>query len=425
MASSPVCRNYRKCNLSLTNNTFTSCIYCELPVHIKCLGLTESYGTKALEHPEVYHICINCKVTVHDLIKKNKDQKMRNDTINDALNKSLNYISSTPTSTNISPFSFPSPLLPNHSPSAPDLTSNSPSAPDLSSSTLLHTPLNSTVISAPTPNFLNPKPSAPNQSNLTLLPTPTPSITKYLSPILDRIHRSPIDPVVLNNRFSILADEQQTTQEIRQNNVVRNIGNTNTHKNISIKKNTNVRNNLNNENFRINTVDFNIKIIGDSMVKYQAETLKYKTGKDVEGTCLPGAGIAEITRTLQHTNTHHSGLVTQVGTNDIGYKEEIEIKQNYRALLNTMKQCRGGAILIGILPKGGDKYGLFNDDAYYYNQWLKQECIGRGIIFLDFWRKFYNDWSMYGKDGIHASRKGKKYIVNQINEEIVSKSFLV
>ena len=200
--------------------------------------------------------------------------------------------------------------------------------------------------------------------------------------------------------------------------------------------------NLNNNNIKIDNAEetilkinnkdtekdnTDIFVVGGSTSRHLAENLRKKTGKHATGFILPGGRIENVVHKLRNTSEIHNTLIVQVGTNDIGKLKEDNIKFKFRALLNEMKNRRLGSVFIGILPRATvyEEEPFRNKDAQYINNWLKNECHIRGIKFLDQWDQFFGNWSMYGRDGFHLSKKGKDVLAKNITNLLNENNFLV
>ena len=354
----------------------TSCLYCDKWIHITCIGLTEVYGSKALDNPYVHYMCPLCIPIVKNLIKI--------DHIKDIFN-----------STQSSPIPKPAPSvnLLTSSLSMHDTTSPPTSFASVSSP-ILHARTSSksapqTLLSLPPPLFSRPPPHFAHSN------------PPYVSPIF---RTNPID---IKNRFNVLDPDL----DLNKNVFSRNSGS------ISKSVSSNVSGKIKAKINKRKTDDsVNILVIGDSMSRNLPENLIKHSGKSSTGRPCPGEGVEGIVKKLRETNIEHDTLVIQVGTNDIGKLSEDDLKFKFRALLNDMRNRRNGAILVGILPRGtvyeDGKYT--NNDAYYINNWLKKECKLRDIKFLDLWDKFFGNWSMYGRDGVHLSRRGKDILAKNV-----------
>ena len=440
----------QKCVNPVTTLDGTSCLYCQKMTHITCLGLTEFYGSKALAKPEIHHICSVCTPIVKTLITLDNINKMRiasptpqaNTTITPLVLPTLPSLKLTHTplqTANLPPVSQNPSLL---SPKATSLIPNAislASNPSPLASPVLPFQLTATKSSTQSLLSIPPPPLSPSLLGAAALPLtsrnftfaksfspvnqPTPfnssNSLQYISPVLNRALYKPfssnLDGAVLKNKMdSISRNIHVGDSDLNNmyNSRLKNFG----QGAISKTKNTTTN--------KTKYKSLDILLVGDSLTRFQSENLTYATGKNVLGVCLPGAGIEYVSNTLKNNQELHKGVIVQVGTNDIGKLNETDIKYKYIKLLNNMKNRRGGSILIGILPRGCPEEKSWNQDAKYINKWLEQECGNRGINFVDMWENYWGDWSMYTKDAVHQSRKGKMVIVNKIQELIKSKCFL-
>ena len=360
----------------------TSCLYCDSWAHITCIGLTEIYGTKALENPYVHYICAFCTPVIKNLIKL--------DHIKDVFN---------PT-----PKSSPTPN--------PTFTTFSASAADSVSSPILNTKttskLNSqTLPSLPLPLFSR---STPHSSYVT---------PPYVSPIFNKAYKT--QPVNVKNKFDALDSDLDLNKSVPHYS---NTGTIDKNKNRAVQTNGANKNTYRNTNKKVNRVG--TYVIGDSISRNLAENLGKITGKSCLGEPQPGGGVEKVIKKIRSSKTEHDTLVVQVGTNDIGILKESDIKFKFRALLEDMKNRRQGAVLVGILPRAWynhDYEDFTNKEALYINKWLVNECRIRNIKFLDLWDRFHGDWSLYGADGLHLSKNGKNVLAQKV-ANIINENFL-
>ena len=231
---------------------------------------------------------------------------------------------------------------------------------------------------------------------------------------------------ILKNKLDILKQQNDREKQILDSDKDNELKNNHNENNIKVNSKKNKGNNIKNKNNRKKDDTNKIFVVGDSMSRHLSENLRNKTGKDATGYTLSGGTIVNAVQTLRNSSETHDTLVVQVGTNDIGRLKEDDIKFKYRALLDEMKNRRLGSVLIGILPRGTvyKEEPFRNNDAFYINKWLENECNIRNIKFLDQWDIFYGNWSMYGRDGFHLSKLGKNKLAQNLVKLLQENNFL-
>ena len=158
-----------------------------------------------------------------------------------------------------------------------------------------------------------------------------------------------------------------------------------------------------------------IVIVGDSMVRDQGAIFHRRSKKRAFVSCLPGAGIERVAESLPSVHSPLQATVVSVGTNDVCDSSLAELRIKFRALLSRLRERRSPCILLGVLPRLRSSRE-WNSRAKELNRWLHEQCVERGIEFVNLWNYFENRKYLYKPDGVHLMTKGKEYISDVLLE---------
>jgi hypothetical protein len=116
---------------------------------------------------------------------------------------------------------------------------------------------------------------------------------------------------------------------------------------------------------------------------------------------IHSARSCHIGKLIEHCKKAKS-IYVLIGINDI-----VNGSDNLKANVQKFLPYRN-IIMQAILPVSG-QYDQYNNTIREYNQWLKEECLKQGRIFIDLYPYFQSDGRLKGEysiDGLHLTRSG-------------------
>ena len=171
-------------------------------------------------------------------------------------------------------------------------------------------------------------------------------------------------PVTTYNKFQILADREEDTNEVR--------------------------------------------LVGDSMVRGQLVEFCGRAPNNRKRFCIPGAGVNDVSEALEEVTDDmpdNSLVVLHTGTNDVVRTRSEELMQRYKQMIRHYKNKTNNIIISGIIPRIGAE-NTFYSKAFSINNRLKSLCIQEKVDYLDTWNDFYDQPTLFADDGLHLNAVG-------------------
>ena len=173
---------------------------------------------------------------------------------------------------------------------------------------------------------------------------------------------------------------------------------------------------INNERNEVNQVEstvknnFNLVVIGDSIVKYVNVDKINPNGRN-KLICIPGGTLHDIRNALisESKQSTIESVILNVGTNHIPYESPIEISRQLSSFCNEIRVKLPNTRLLfsGILPKVNDKYtsaiSYINNRLYHTSRQIGFKLIMHKKFFLEDGTVNFN---LLAKDRVHLSKHG-------------------
>ena len=161
----------------------------------------------------------------------------------------------------------------------------------------------------------------------------------------------------------------------------------------------------------------NVCIVGDSQVRYLDRAVHTRLANHA---CLPGAKVVNVCNKLDDIIKDSGANPTvclSVGGNDIGKRRSEALWQQYREMLDRVRERGGTPVVLGILPRW--RVGReWLSRAIGFNDRLERYCKDNAIPFIDNWSRFYGRNALYAWDGTHLSRQGVSVLARTIDREL-------
>lgn len=158
-------------------------------------------------------------------------------------------------------------------------------------------------------------------------------------------------------------------------------------------------------------------IIGSSLLK----GIQTRGLTDTAVCTNRGATIQNLIDIINNNDVSHiKNIIIHIGGNDLSNGDNLDsIVQNYEELLRLLRSvCDKETVLMvsGIPPR-------YNMDTYQLNEVLHRMCQDLNIQFIDHDEWFHDDQGyvktyLYGRDGIHLSKKGTSALLKSINQYV-------
>ena len=165
-------------------------------------------------------------------------------------------------------------------------------------------------------------------------------------------------------------------------------------------------------------------LIGDSLVKEQAEHFGINNKKKRKTISFPGAGARKIGEEIKKVRTKNrkSTIIIQGGGNDLFLKNgnagpTEPLFTELEKIVETLCEKTDNGIVVGLLPRNDvSHYSL--SKAIGLNSRLQNVCSRKGVRFVNYWDRFIGNRKLYRRDGIHLNDEGKKLFGSLLNEDV-------
>ena len=158
-------------------------------------------------------------------------------------------------------------------------------------------------------------------------------------------------------------------------------------------------------------------IDGDSQLRYLDRAVHTRLANHA---CLPGAKVVSVCNKLDDIIKDRGANPTvclSVGGNDIGKRRSEALWQQYREMLDRVRERGGTPVVLGILPRW--RVGReWLSRAIGFNDRLERYYKANAIPFIDNWSRFYGRNALYAWDGTHLSRQGVSALARTIDREL-------
>ena len=161
-------------------------------------------------------------------------------------------------------------------------------------------------------------------------------------------------------------------------------------------------------------------LVGDSMIRNQLEEFCERSPKKRKRYCYPGAKIDDITdelKVIMEKEKQDSLYIVHVGTNDVKTTSSESLIAKYRQMISTLKEKRTNFIVSGILPRLNAENQFYNK-AFSTNDRLKSLCSEENVEFINLWNHFYDERSLFNRDGVHLNPVGSARFGRLLNDVV-------
>ena len=152
-------------------------------------------------------------------------------------------------------------------------------------------------------------------------------------------------------------------------------------------------------------------IVGDDAVKYIKGTAKRR----VKVLSFPEDTVADMNDRISDIVAAHptvKRLILHIGARDTEKQQSELLKDNFRALFQTLKSFNLEVCISAPLPpmRGSERFSRL----YGLNEWLSTACREECFKFIDNFNEFYDRRHLFCPDGIHLNKFGLKLLLGNI-----------
>lgn len=162
------------------------------------------------------------------------------------------------------------------------------------------------------------------------------------------------------------------------------------------------------------------RLVGDSIIRGQLTEFCGRAPNRRKRFCIPGASLDDVDAAIDEvTNgaTSNTLFLIHAGTNDITRTRSEELLEKYKKVIRNYKTKSNNVLISGVLPRI-DTEPVFYSKAFSLNNRLESLCLQEGVEFVNHWNQFFEQPTLFAKDGLHLNSIGSARFGRLLSESI-------